>query len=411
MGDLIAKVCDVLPPGPTHLVGNTHISPRVPMVTRRSLSLLVVVSALVACGDGAAHHASGADAAETSDSGASDADDGDAAPDAATDAASDAAADSQSDVDAAATDADAGELTLEQACAAQCATLAECAPQPPTPEEIEGCHADCANAVAGRSAECDAAMIPYTACLAAQSCTVLAQGAPDPADHPCHDVYVTFGEACFLAGLPTCVAISPVGGPCQTTNHCEAGAWCEAGVCAAAAGQDEPCTEGTRCTAGLACRLETGVCGPVPGQGEACALAEQGPFLCGEGLGCVTGDAIRETTCEPLPTLGQTCTIDSRCGDGLGCDFAETGSFCVERRGAGGACQTDATCQAGHYCEFSTLECTPFAAAGAPCEDGNECGPGSTCAPVSPSAFACAPSPAVGEPCFLGCAAGAYCGQ
>ncbi|MBK8257104.1 MAG: hypothetical protein IPK82_31090 [Polyangiaceae bacterium] len=128
-----------------------------------------------------------------------------------------------------------------------------------------------------------------------------------------------------------------------------------------------------------------------------------GPFICKDPFGCING------TCGALPGDGEACTGDSRCAEGLGCDFTADGSFCVPLKDAGGSCQSDRTCKPGLYCEFSKNECTPVLPVGSPCNDGNECGPQGSCLPGSGGAFECAPIPLQGERCLFDCAAGLTC--
>jgi hypothetical protein len=165
------------------------------------------------------------------------------------------------------------------------------------------------------------------------------------------------------------------------------------------------CLNGSECAAGFGCLDGGGGCAPLPGEGETCLA---GQVFCAEGLGCDFTD----NTCRPGPGIGQACLNNGGtyvCAAGLGCDFTAEGSFCAEKRGAGGACMNDFVCGEGTYCEFSLNQCAPRLADGMPCEDGNECLVGSECAWQPGNTYACQPLPASGESCAFDCTAGLTC--
>lgn len=216
---------------------------------------------------------------------------------------------------------------------------------------------------------------------------------------------------CFGRPERHCAAPLPDGVPCTQDDSCEG--WCD-GTCAPLPTSGEPCANGTLCAPGLGCGMDFGTCGPLPGLGEPCAFGLMGPTLCEGELGCVEG------LCAPLPGLDEPCTTDSRCdggdldGDGLsgdlGCDFQATGSFCVERRGVGGECQTDLTCKPGLFCDYTVGQCAAAYAPGTPCKHGNECGLQGSCIPDEVGDFSCKPlGTAVGDGCFFDCGAGLWC--
>ncbi|MCB9730706.1 MAG: hypothetical protein H6746_19705 [Deltaproteobacteria bacterium] len=224
------------------------------------------------------------------------------------------------------------------------------------------------------------------------------------------------GTACTgsgeCAGQTDCLASTrrlcraPVqGGACQGDSECAAGQFCDGGDCQPAPGLDQPCGNGVACQPGLACGFSgkgggptegEGLCRPLPQNGAPCALGEQGPFVCAEGLACLEG------TCGPAPGDGQACAVGAiRCAEGLGCHYEGEASVCRPRLDAGGECQLDDSCQSGLFCDFSQLRCEPYYAANAACSAGNECGPQGACVPDADQRFRCVPRPGLGDPCFL----------
>ena len=183
---------------------------------------------------------------------------------------------------------------------------------------------------------------------------------------------------------------------CAEAFHCDA----QTMLCVVLPSQGQPCADGFACAAGLGCADGVGTCEVLPGEGQPCASGQR---FCADGLGCRESDQ----TCQfpAAAGLGDVCLLnppDVLCADGLGCDFGANGSICRAKTGVGGVCNTDRTCEASTYCEFSTLTCTPRLADGAPCEDGNECLVSSTCA-QTPQGPRCTPIPGRDEPCEDAC--------
>ncbi len=218
------------------------------------------------------------------------------------------------------------------------------------------------------------------------------------ADAPC-------GNLDFCATPRRCMVRGEPGASCDEDAACVAGLRCEMGACVANPGLDQPCVNGVLCAAELACDTDNGSCKPLPGAGQACGFAIDGPYVCAPPLGCV------DNVCGPLPESGELCTVDNRCAAGLGCDFTPDGSLCVPLKDVGGACQTDRTCAVGLYCDYTVGQCAGVRPTGAPCKDGNECGAAGTCVPVGGGVFACAPRPMAGERCVFECAAPLHCGS
>ncbi len=259
--------------------------------------------------------------------------------------------------------------------------------------------------VVGAACDGDAGCAAGLACAAGR-CAAPEAAACTPGGAECG------GEArCVVrSGRRECVEAG-LGEACGSAEACGAGQVCQEGRCALAGGLGEPCADGVYCQEGLACRFDDMTCQALPQEGEACALGVYGPFLCAEGLGCRCvgeGPGCRERACAPLPGLGEACSQDARCVEGLGCRFGEDGeNTCVERVAPGEACTNDSECAAGAYCDFGALRCRAILPVGAACRDGNECGGAGTCAPDEAEGFACAPRPGPGDACFLECSAGA----
>ncbi|MBU1243613.1 hypothetical protein KKD52_10740 [Myxococcota bacterium] len=268
-------------------------------------------------------------------------------------------------------------------------------------ESVRDCRLPLA-CIAGRCAETvvedaacteDDACVPGLACSAQDLCTAVEAPCTEPAD--CGE-----NAICTATQARVCVPVAEDGQPCSGDEDCSAASWCDTDTCAPRPGANQPCASGVWCAPGLACNLVTALCAPLPQDGEPCALSEAGPFVCDDGLACLSD------TCGPLPGHGETCgSGNNACAEGLGCSFNTDGtSTCEDKVGAGEPCTNDRQCLAGTYCEYSTMLCTTVAATGAPCEDGNECGPAGSCVPESPGGpFVCAPLPAAGEPCYLEC--------
>lgn len=238
---------------------------------------------------------------------------------------------------------------------------------------------------------------PGLACVS-DSCAPVLAPCIDPS--ACGD-----NAACVASQARVCEPLSQLGQPCTNSGDCMPDGWCEAGTCAARPGAGAPCADGVYCGEGLACVFATGECDDMPEDGEPCALGEMGPFVCGEEQACVSG------LCAPVPSEGEACGDgNNACADELGCQFNTDGtSVCVPEVGVGEPCTNDTQCEPGTYCEFSSMTCAQVADAGEPCEDGNECGPQGSCVPSSSGSFVCVEMPVLGQQCFLECGPGAVC--
>ena len=214
--------------------------------------------------------------------------------------------------------------------------------------------------------------------------------------------------SCFASARKVCVA--PVSGQaCKYDDDCVADEYCvlgagDWGTCTPAPGDGDACGNGAVCRTGLACNMETTLCGPLPRAGEPCGLGPMGPMLCAEGLACL------DRGCGDMPGRDEPCGIGSpNCGPGLGCAFEPEGSFCREPVGDGERCENDATCKDGFFCNFAEGLCRADLALGQVCVNGNECGEGA-CLPDATFTFRCAATPGLGDACFIDeCTAGLRC--
>lgn len=252
-----------------------------------------------------------------------------------------------------------------------------------------------------------AACVATADCAVGLTCAASVKCTASPAQCAAPDVCGN-ASTCYATNAPTCAAVKPTGAACVSELQCAAQDYCDSTthVCTNKPASGAPCSDSVICAAGLACDPATTKCGPPPASGSPCALGSMGPVECAAGLGCLDSG-----TCGPLPTEGQACAIPHRCAPGLGCDFAVNGSFCVKPHVAGETCTNDSVCMAGLFCNLAASTCTAIVPAGGACTDGNECGPGGTCLPSSPGSkeLLCAPLPGVGSSCFLDCKDGAYC--
>jgi len=257
--------------------------------------------------------------------------------------------------------------------------------------------------------------VASASCTSAIDCvgTLVCEGASEGVAGTCRPpVFADSGKVCATpddcGGDTSCLAsvrktcVMPEAGrecrfdgQCNDVEYCSFGDDPQLGLCVPLPSNGQPCGGGSLCAAGLGCNQETVRCGPLPGFGETCAGGPNGPILCGERLACV------DLVCSDIPALGETCAMGPpHCAAGLGCAFGPDGSVCSEPGPIGTRCENDMTCAEGLYCEFATGSCTPDLATGAPCVNGNECGDGE-CLPDATFTFRCAPTPGLGDECFL----------
>jgi len=184
----------------------------------------------------------------------------------------------------------------------------------------------------------------------------------------------------------------PDGSPCASNVQC-AGGGCigfkqqdvsselQCGICTTFASVDSPCGSTTQCDP-AAWQCLNGTCVGPQGQGGDCHINPD--TACQSGLYC----NFSTFTCDPLPTLGESCTGD--CAIPYRC-FNQT---CHATVSQGGSCTTD-PCAYGSTCMNGTCVATPVAPAGASCANA-VCASGLVCRGT------CQPPIAVGAPCTVG---------
>ena len=182
------------------------------------------------------------------------------------------------------------------------------------------------------------------------------------------------------------------------------------GVCRLLPGAGEPCV--TRCAAGLVCLtvdFSSASCEPPRRLGESCAgLFARDGSVCEDGLGCVGGTCgplprlgepcTEDSRCEAgLVCLTDRVTFLQRCEPPLpeGADCRDTGGGCAE----------------GLFCDFSSFfssVCRAFPTEGQECR--GTCVPGLDCRFFPPlSRSICVPPPGLGEECDSVCTGDAFC--
>lgn len=245
-------------------------------------------------------------------------------------------------------------------------------------------------------------------CRAELSCVAEQCAAPDLADlgQVCASPEGCDGDTgCLRSSDRICETII-AGQACVFDGDCLASQYCDgATTLCTDKPASGPCGNGAACAVGTACGGDPRECRALPTAGQECADGSSGPVMCATGLAC------NNNICGELPAEGDACAIgEPACGPGLGCAFESEGSFCRVPAPADSACQNDATCASGLFCDFGTGTCQAFLARGDACSDGNECGPGAACLPNENNLFECADEPGVGGRCFIGdCAAGLAC--
>jgi hypothetical protein len=162
---------------------------------------------------------------------------------------------------------------------------------------------------------------------------------------------------------------------CDDTSFCDNAVM----MCVALKPADAFCTSPRECAYGLDC-LQTGVCGALPGPGDACTgpCRDEGTTCSPTSRTCVKvalGGAACTTSadCSPLytcdatkhcsagPALGAACTIGQRCGtDRAFCDVpaGQAMGTCVLPKANGAPCQRNSDCDS-QSCDPATLVCGP----------------------------------------------------
>lgn len=245
------------------------------------------------------------------------------------------------------------------------------------------------NEICNEDGDCDPAAMPALYC--AQQ------------DFKCH-VRAKLGEACAYTVDPAGTPGLPMLLECDDTDgtlYCDP----TTSTCKQLPGAGEPCLSppppGVQHSCNpdpmlhLACRtmpgMTTGVCMGPAKQGEDCTNTP-----CDTGLFC--DGSMSPSTCQPLPTLGQSCQTSFQCAMPYFCNFSKTPYTCDQPAQLGEPCSNGTTCDVNLYCD--TTQATPVCAAkldaGQPCTSSQQCLSNScsfssprVCNPLPPGAVMC----------------------
>ncbi len=255
------------------------------------------------------------------------------------------------------------------------------------------------NCAAGVAKVCDDQnLCTADACLPAKGCTYTNDdGAPCNDDDPCSS-----GDKCLSGqctgkpkdcGNDECTSAKCVGGTCKAASKpddldcddsdaCTSGDKCKDGLCVGAAKTDcndqNPCTQES-CVGTLGCK-STPLDGPCS-DGDACSVADTcsaGACKAGQPKQCDDGNPCTQDKCDAVSGACAASPSDAACSDGNACT-------------AGDACK-NGSCQAGSVtgcddknpctvdtCDASTGACQVLFNT-APCDDGDACSVGDSCA-------------------------------
>ena len=255
------------------------------------------------------------------------------------------------------------------------------------------------NCAAGVAKVCDDQnLCTADACLPAKGCTYTNDdGAPCNDDDPCSS-----GDKCLSGqctgkpkdcGNDECTSAKCVGGTCKVASKpddldcddsdaCTSGDKCKDGLCVGAAKTDcndqNPCTQES-CVGTLGCK-STPLDGPCS-DGDACSVADTcsaGACKAGQPKQCDDGNPCTQDKCDAVSGACAASPSDAACSDGNACT-------------AGDACK-NGSCQAGSVtgcddknpctvdtCDASTGACQVLFNT-APCDDGDACSVGDSCA-------------------------------
>lgn len=198
------------------------------------------------------------------------------------------------------------------------------------------------------------------------------------------------------------------GEDCNATIECAGVAYCKfetacPGACAPLEAAGASCDQDDNCADGLSC--QAGECAAPAGEGDACGTADDPD--CSLGLLCLGGDQQAGTpgTCQPVQDVliggeGDTCDPiggGPLCEEGLSCilDSVTPGTFdlvflCAQPVGSGEACKAGfpEQCPEGEMCDADPEQgrvegtCVSLPDDGEPCANallGAGCAPGLTC--------------------------------
>jgi len=139
--------------------------------------------------------------------------------------------------------------------------------------------------------------------------------------------------------------VSSIGATCTAQQQCPSGSTClleanaQQGTCGAFKRLNEACSAPTDCQEHLTCGFSDGgrACVPRKPNGSSCATARD----------CLALSTCAASSCQPLPTLGERCSVTLPCLWGSCFDQGDGGSVCIEPQGPGQRCRTGADCASG----------------------------------------------------------------
>ena len=265
----------------------------------------------------------------------------------------------------------------------------------------------CLNARCSVGRPADASCESPLDCAAGLGCEAGTCADAWPVGTPCNDAFgCNRGLACvYNPGARTCTAGGASGEPCAPESPCANGLFCGSdGECAPLGASSDACEDSSQCADGLVC--SESVCAGLPGLGEPCL--QMADAFCERGLGC----NFTSGNCEAGGGARSECLLNGLfgyvCGAGFGCNFEESGSFCIARSPVGGPCTNDSTCADGLFCNFEDNTCETRRGPDAPCPASNECADGLLCDQVGDT-MRCITPPALGDPCYNLCDEGLTC--
>lgn len=185
---------------------------------------------------------------------------------------------------------------------------------------------------------------------------------------------------------------------CQDADNCQPGLGCQKGQCQPAPKTGEACTKKTACEVGAEC--DGSLCKTLPKAGEPCLLQAERP--CAEGLGCFSKDG--NQVCMTKHKEGETCTDESQCQSGLGCQ----GDKCTALGGDGSPCLNNRLCASGFACHFQEGTCRPERKKDESCTLDLDCEPGLACIGTGANKT-CQKAPGQGQVCVIRCQGSLVC--
>lgn len=160
------------------------------------------------------------------------------------------------------------------------------------------------------------------------------------------DTHCQSGLVCGLTSQ-RCVSltVASIGAPCTPEQQCPVGSTClvegnqPEGLCGAFKKANESCASATDCQDHLTCGSSDGgrVCVPRKPNGNTCVTARD----------CLALSTCAGGSCQPLPTLGERCSVMLPCLWGSCFEQGDGGSVCIEPQGPGQRCRTGADCASG----------------------------------------------------------------